>query len=203
MAITIEQIKQLREETNAGIMDCRKALEQANGDFNIALEALVQKGIAKAADRAERETSEGVVEVYSHGGGRVGVIVEVNCETDFVARSETFRNFAHEIALQIAASVPKYVSDEDIPEEVIQQETQSAREYALEEGKPENIIDKIVDGRIEKFKKENVLLRQEYIRDDELTIEKLLMQKVAAVGENIIIKRFERYEIGQSPKDEA
>lgn len=203
MAITIEQIKQLREETNAGIMDCRKALEQANGDFNIALEALVQKGIAKAADRAERETSEGVVEVYSHGGGRVGVIVEVNCETDFVARSETFRNFAHEIALQIAASVPKYVSDEDIPEEVIQQETQSAREYALEEGKPENIIDKIVDGRIEKFKNENVLLRQEYIRNDELTIEKLLMQKVAAVGENIIIKRFERYEIGQSPKDEA
>jgi len=198
MTITIEQIKQLREETNAGIMDCRKALEQANGDFNTALEALRQKGMSKAADRADRETSEGVIEVYSHGGGRVGVIVEVNCETDFVARSDAFRTFAHELALQIAASAPKFVSDSDIPEEIIQQEAESARLYAIEEGKPENIIDRIVDGRLEKFKNENVLLRQEYIRDDELTIENLLMQKIAAIGENIVIKRFERYELGYS-----
>lgn len=202
MTITIDQIKQLREETNAGIMDCRKALEQANGDFNTALEALRQKGMSKAADRADRETSEGVIEVYSHGGGRVGVIVEVNCETDFVARSDAFRTFAHELALQIAASAPKFVSDSDIPEEIIQQEVQSARLFAKEEGKPENIIDRIVDGRLEKFKNENVLLRQEYIRNDELTIENLLMQKIAAIGENIVIKRFERYELGHSLKEQ-
>ena len=197
MTITTEQIKKLREETGAGIMDCRKALEESNGNFDEALEALRVKGMEKAVDRSDRETSEGVVEVYSHGGGRVGVIVEVNCETDFVARSDAFRDFAHELALQIAASSPRYVSVEDIPEEVLENERESARNYAIEEGKPENIIDRIVDGRLEKFKDDYCLLRQEYIRDDDITVEKLLMQKVVAIGENIIIKRFERYELGE------
>ena len=197
MTITTEQIKKLREETGAGIMDCRKALEESNGNFDEALEALRVKGMEKAVDRSDRETSEGVVEVYSYGGGRVGVIVEVNCETDFVARSDAFRDFAHELALQIAASSPRYVSVEDIPEEVLENERESARNYAIEEGKPENIIDRIVDGRLEKFKDDYCLLRQEYIRDDDITVEKLLLQKVVAIGENIIIKRFERYELGE------
>ena len=197
MAITTADIKALREETNAGIMDCRKALEEAGGDFNKALEELRKKGLEKAADRAEREAAEGVVELYSHGDGRVGVMVEVNCETDFVARSEAFRNFAHEIALQVAAASPKYVHEDDIPEQVLAEEIDAARAYALESGKPESIIDRIVEGRLNKFKDETCLLRQPYIRDDEITVNELLLQNVAAMGENVIIRRIERWELGE------
>ena len=197
MAITTQQIKELREETGAGIMDCRRALEDASGDFDKALEFLRQKGVEKAAKRAERVAAEGVVEVYSHGDGRVGVMVEVNTETDFVARSEAFREFAHELALQIAAGAPLYVSPEDIPEEVRQSEIDKARQYALDEGKPDNIIDRIVEGRLKKFEDEVCLLRQQYIRDDELTVEQLLMQKIGSIGENIIIRRFARFELGE------
>lgn len=197
MAITTADIKALREETNAGIMDCRKALEDAGGDFNKALEELRKKGLEKAADRAEREAAEGIVELYSHGDGRVGVMVEVNCETDFVARSEAFRNFAHEIALQVAAASPKYVHEDDIPEQVLAEEIDAARAYALESGKPESIIDRIVEGRLNKFKDETCLLRQPYIRDDEITVNELLLQNVAAMGENVIIRRIERWELGE------
>ena len=197
MAITTADIKALREETNAGIMDCRKALEEAGGDFNKALEELRKKGLEKAADRAEREAAEGVVELYSHGDGRVGVMVEVNCETEFVARSEAFRNFAHEIALQVAAASPKYVHEDDIPEQVLAEEIDAARAYALESGKPESIIDRIVEGRLNKFKDETCLLRQPYIRDDEITVNELLLQNVAAMGENVIIRRIERWELGE------
>lgn len=198
MAISIDQIKELREATGVGILDCRAALEDANGDFDKALEALREKGLATVAKRGERETSEGVLDLYSHGDGRVGVMVEVNSETDFVARSEKFREFAHEIALQIAASAPNYVSVEDIPEEVLEQKRQTEREEALAEGKPEEIVERIVDGRIKKFIDEACLIRQDYIRDDDLTIEQLLHQNVAAMGENIVIRRFVRWEIGEN-----
>jgi len=201
MTITTEQIKELRQETGAGIMDCRKALEQADGNLDQALEYLREKGMSKAAERSDREASEGVVELYSHGNGRVGVMVEVNCETDFVARSEAFRTFAHEIALQIAAGAPLYVSHFDIPEEVLDLERERAREYAKSEGKPENVIERIVDGRLEKFLDEACLLRQPYIRDDEITVEKLLLQTVAAIGENVIIRRFQRYELGSNSSE--
>jgi len=198
MTISVDQIKALREQTGVGILDCRKALEDANGDFDLALENLRAKGIATAAKRADRETSEGIVELYSHGDGRVGVMVEVNCETDFVARSEAFRYFAHEIALQIAASAPGFIRAEDIPEETLELKRNLDREQALEEGKPENIAERIAEGRIKKYIEEVSLLNQEYIRDDNLTIEKLLLQNIAAIGENIVIRRFERWELGES-----
>lgn len=198
MTVTTEQIKALREQTGVGILDCRQALEDANGDYDLALENLRAKGLATAAKRADREASEGVVELYSHGDGRVGVMVEVNCETDFVARSKEFRTFAHEIALQIAASSPKYLRTEDIPEEVLEFRRGVLREQALEEGKPEEIVDRIVDGRMEKYIQELSLLNQEYIRDDNLTIEQLLLENIAAIGENIVIRRFERWELGES-----
>ena len=201
MTISTEQIKALREQTGVGILDCRKALEDTNGDFDIALENLRAKGLAIAAKRADREASEGVVELYSHGEGRVGVMVEVNCETDFVARSKEFRSFAHEIALQIAAAAPIYVRADDVPEEVLELRRGIVREQALEEGKPENIVDRIVDGRMDKYIQEISLLNQEYIRDDNLTIEQLMLDKIAAIGENVIIRRFERWELGESAAD--
>jgi elongation factor Ts len=197
MAVTTEQIKELREATGAGILDCRKALEQANGDFEKAVDFLREKGLATAAKRSDRAASEGMVELYSHGGGRVGVMVEVNCETDFVARSEAFRTFAHEVALQIAAGAPRFLRPEDIPAELFEHEREIARARAREEGKPEAILEKIVEGRIEKFKDEVCLLRQPYIRDESITVEKLLMQNVAAIGENIVIRRFARWELGE------
>jgi elongation factor Ts len=197
MAIGIEQIKQLREETGAGVLDCRKALETYNGDFEKAIEYLREKGLAKAAKRADREVLEGMVELYSHGNGRVGVMVEVNCETDFVARSESFRKFAHEVALQVAAGAPKYVRVEDIPAEVLEQEREKARNLALAEGKPEKVIERIVDGKMEKYYNDNCLLRQNYVRDENMTLEDLRNQHIAAIGENIVIRRFARWEVGE------
>ena len=197
MAITTEQIKELREATGAGILDCRKALEQANGDFDKAVDFLREKGLATAAKRSDRDASEGMVELYSHGNGRVGVMVEVNCETDFVARSEAFRTFAHEVALQIAAGAPRYLRPEDVPADVYEHERESARARAREEGKPEAVLERIVEGRIEKFKDEVCLLRQPYIRDESITVEKLLLSNVAAIGENVIIRRFARWELGE------
>lgn len=201
MAITTAQIKELREATGAGIMDCRNALEKAGSDYEKAVEMLREKGLATAAKRADRETSEGMVELYSHGNGRVGVMVEVNCETDFVARSEGFRNFAHEIALQIAAASPRYLKPEDIPEEILERERESARNRAREDGRPEKVWDRIVEGRLEKFVDEVCLLRQSYIRDDEITVEKLLLDQIAALGENIVIRRFARWELGENTEE--
>jgi elongation factor Ts len=198
MEITTEMIKQLRAATNAPMLDCRKALQEADGDFDKAVDWLREKGMATAAKRSDRDASNGVVELYSHGGGRVGVMVEVNCETDFVARNEQFRNLAHEIALQIAASAPKYVTVEQIPASEIEHEAEIARARAKEEGKPDNILDKIVEGRIEKFKDEVCLMRQPYIRDESITIEKLVLQNVAAIGENVVVRRFQRWELGES-----
>lgn len=195
--ITAEMIKALRAETNAGVLDCRKALEEAGGDHQKAVEWLREKGMATAANRADREASNGVVELYSHGGGRVGVMVEVNCETDFVARSEQFRSLAHEIALQIAANSPSYVRAEDIPEAELNKQADMARARGKGEGKPENVIKKIVEGFVESYKDEVCLLRQKYVRDEEITVEKLIMQNVAAIGENVVVRRFERWELGE------
>jgi elongation factor Ts len=197
MEITTQMIKDLREETKAGVMDCRKALESSNGDFQKAVDFLREKALVTAAKRADRQTSNGMIELYSHGNGRVGVMVEVNCETDFVARSEQFVKFAHEIALQVAAAAPKYIKEEDVPADVLEHETEIAKGFAREEGKPEAILEKIVQGRLEKFKDEVVLMRQAYIRDDKVTIGKLLLEQVAAIGENIVIRRFARWEMGE------
>ena len=198
MEITTEMIKELRAATSAGVLDCRKALEEAGGDYQKAVDWLREKGMATAAKRADREASQGVVELYSHGGGRVGVMVEVNCESDFVARSDKFRELAHELALQIAASAPRYLKVEDIPAEVFDHEAEIARARAKEDGKPENIHEKIVQGRLEKFKDEVVLSRQAYIRDESITVEKLILQTVAAIGENVVVRRFQRWELGES-----
>jgi elongation factor Ts len=198
MEITTEMIKELRAATNAGVLDCRKALTEADGDFNKAVDWLREKGMATAAKRADREASQGVVELYAHGGGRVGVMVEVNCETDFVAKSDKFRELAHELALQIAASAPHYLKVEDIPAEVMEHEAGIARTRAKEEGKPDAVLEKIVAGRLEKFKDEVVLSRQAYIRDETITVEKLILQTVAAVGENVVVRRFQRWELGES-----
>jgi elongation factor Ts len=202
MAVSTEDIKKLRESTGAGILDCRKALEEANNDFDKALDFLREKGLAKAAKRASRNASEGVIELYSHGNGRVGVMVEVNVETDFVGRSESFRELAHELALQIAATSPLYIRDEDIPQEVLDKEAQIATAKAKEDGKPESIIPRIVEGTIEKFKNETVLLLQPYIRNEEITIQQLINEKVVALGENIVVRRFERYALGETTADE-
>jgi elongation factor Ts len=198
MAITTEMIKQLREATSAGILDCRKALENADGDFEKAVNFLREKGLAMAAKRSDRSASEGVVELYSHGNGRVGVMVEVNCETDFVARSENFRKFAHEIALQIAASAPQYIREEDIPADVLERETQIGTARAREEGKPENVVPRIVEGYLKKFKDETVLMRQTWIRDESMTIQQLFNQTLVSLGENLIIRRFQRWQLGEA-----
>jgi elongation factor Ts len=201
MEITTEMIKELRAATRAGVLDCRTALTEADGDYQKAVDWLREKGMATAAKRSDRDASQGVVELYSHGEGRVGVMVEVNCETDFVARSEKFRELAHELALQIAAAAPQYVTEEEIPADVLEHEAEIARVRTKEEGKPDNVAEKIVAGRVEKFKDEVVLMRQAYIRDESLNIEKLILQSVAAIGESIIVRRFQRWELGESLED--
>lgn len=198
MAITTDQIKELREKTGAGILDCRKALEETNGDLKLALDVLREKGLATATKRSGRVAAEGVVELYSHGNGRVGVMVELNCETDFVGRSEAFRTLAHELALQIAASSPLYIAEANIPADVLQHEEKIAAAKAREDGKPEAIIPRIVEGTLKKYKEEFVLLNQSYIRDESLTVQDLMNQNVAAMGENVVIRRFARWALGEA-----
>jgi elongation factor Ts len=198
MSISAEAIKELRQNTGAGVLACREALETSGGDMEKAALLLRERGLAAASKRADRETSNGVLELYNHGDGRVGVIVEVNCETDFVARTDDFRTFAHEIALQIAANSPRWVDAEDVPEEVLEEEREKARAYASAEGKKENVIPRIVEGRLAKFIDENCLLRQPYIRDDTKRVGELLKETIASTGENIVIKRFERWAVGEN-----
>lgn len=197
MKITLDMIKELRATTGVGITDCKKALEASNGDYDKAIDFLRQKGMKKAAKRADRDAGDGVIELYSHGDGRIGVILELNCETDFVARGDGFRELAHEIALQIAAEAPLFVKEEDIPAEVLEREADIARKRFVEEGKPENIIDKIVEGRLNKYKEEICLLQQKYIRDDSITVKDLIMDNIGALGENIVVRRFQRWELGE------
>ncbi len=198
MEITAQQVKALREATGAGVLDCRKALQVSGGDFDKAVAYLREKGLAAAARKAGREARDGLIELYAHGGGRVGVMVEVNCETDFVARTEQFRTFAHDLALHIAASSPRFMDAGDVPAEVLESETAIARNRARQEGKPEKIVDKIVAGRLEKFYQESCLLRQPFVKDESLTVADLLKQTIAAIGENVIIRRFTRWELGEA-----
>jgi elongation factor Ts len=198
MEITAQQVKELREATGAGVLDCRKALQSHDGDLEKAAAFLREKGLAAAAKKEGREAKEGIVELYSHGGGRVGVMVEVNCETDFVARTEQFRTFAHDLALHIAASAPKYVDLTDIPAGVVEEKKSAARSQALAEGKPERILDKIVDGKLEKFYQEACLVRQPFVKNEDLTVADLIKQTIAAIGENIIVRRFARWELGEA-----
>jgi elongation factor Ts len=198
MTIQMEMIKRLREESGAGVMDCRRAWEQANMEYAAALTLLHEKAAAEAAKRAGREASQGCIEVYTHAGGRIGVMVEINTETDFAARSQAFRSFAHEIALQIAAAAPLFVREEDIPAEVLAEEARQAAEKARSEGKPEAILPRIVSGLQNKKLDQEVLLRQAYIRDETLRVAQLLNQVSATVGEHIVIRRFVRWVLDEN-----
>ena len=188
--ITAAMVKELREKLGAGMMDCKKALTETQGDIDKAVDYLREKGLAAAAKKAGRIAADGLVDAYIHMGGRIGVLVEVNCETDFVAKTEEFQEFVRDIAMHIAAENPKYVSREDVPAEVIAKEKEILRAHALNEGKPEHIVDKIVEGRIDKFYNENCLLEQSFIKDPDVTIQDLLTAKIAKIGENIAIRRF-------------
>lgn len=204
MAITAQQVKDLRELTGAGPLDCKKALETTNGDVDKAVELLREKGLAKAAKKlgAGRAMNEGIIESYQHFNRRLAVIVEVNCETDFVANTDQFRAFAKDVALHVANLKPEYVRREDVPEAIVEAERQLQRRRALEEGKPEAVVEKIVAGRMDKFYQEIVLLEQPFLKDDEKTIAQLLAETVAGVGESIEIRRFARFALGEDDAEE-
>jgi elongation factor Ts len=189
-------VKELRDKTNAGMMDCKKALTETGGDMEKAVDLLRQKGLAVAQKRAGRATSEGYIATYVHGDGKLGVMVEVGCETDFVAKNDEFRAFAREIAMQIAAVNPAAVKREDIPADLVERERAIYRQQALDSGKPENIVDKIISGKMEKFFSETALMEQKYIKDQDLTVQDLLNELVAKLGENISVKRFSRFQVG-------
>ncbi len=196
MTISAQLVKELRERTGAGMLDCKKALVESNGDIEKAIVILREKGLSQAAKKAGRTAAEGLVEAYIHGG-RIGVLIEVNCETDFVAKNEEFKEFVKNMAMQVAASSPKYVSKEDVPEEEIKAEREILTQQALNEGKPEHIASKIVDGRIEKFYENVCLLEQPYIRDTDKKVKDLLNVFSAKIGDNIKIRRFVRFEVGE------
>ncbi|GIP27350.1 elongation factor Ts [Paenibacillus sp. J23TS9] len=197
MAVNASSVKELREKTGAGMLDCKKALEEANGDISKAIEVLREKGLAAAANKAGRVATEGVVESYIHGGGRIGVLVEINCETDFVGKTDQFKEFARDIAMHIAASNPRYVAREEVPQEELEKEKEILKAQALNEGKPEKIVEKMVEGRIGKYYEEFCLLEQSFIKDPDKTIATLLKEKISTIGENISIRRFVRYELGE------
>lgn len=195
--ISAATVKQLREKTGAGIMDCKEALSECNGDISKAVDFLRKKGLATAAKRAGRATTEGIIESYIHMDNKLGVLVEINCETDFVAKNDDFKEFAKNIAMHITATNPVSIRPEDVPKETIDKEKEIYRAQVLEMGKPEQIADKIVDGKMKKYFKENCLMNQAYVRDPDITIEDLLNEMVAKIGENITIKRFARFKIGE------
>ncbi len=195
--ISAEQVRELREMTGAGMMECKKVLEEANGDKEKASELLRERGVVKAAKKAGRIAAEGLVESYIHGDGRIGVLVEVNIETDFAAKNPEFREFVKDIAMQIAATKPEYVRREEVPTEVIEKEKEIIKAQAINEGKPEAVAEKIVAGRIDKFYGEICLLEQDFIKDPEKTVQQVLTEKISSIGENITIRRFVRFERGE------
>jgi len=195
--ISAAMVKQLREQTGAGIMDCKEALSECSGDVSKAVDFLRKKGLATAAKRAGRATTEGTIESYIHMDSKLGVLVEINCETDFVAKNDDFKEFSKNIAMHITATNPVSIRPEDVPKETIDKEKEIYREQVLEMGKPEKIVDKIVEGKLKKYFKENCLMNQAYVRDPDITIEDLLNEIVAKIGENIAIKRFARFKIGE------
>jgi elongation factor Ts len=198
LEITVAMVKELRQATGAGVLDCRKALEASAGDLKSAAAALREKGLAAAAKRAGRQASDGRVEAYVHPGNRVAVLLELNCETDFVARTDDFKTLAHDLALHIAFAAPRYLTREDVPGEVVERERTKYRAQALEEGKPERIVDRIIEGRLEKFYQQVSLVEQPFVRDEEKTIQELITDAIAKLGENIIMRRFVRYQLGES-----
>ncbi len=195
--ISASDVKNLRERTGAGMMDCKNALSEAGGDVEKAIELLREKGLAAAVKKSGRIAAEGIVESYIHMGGKIGVLLEVNCETDFVAKTPEFKTFVHDIAMHIAAANPLYVSEDEVSEEDIEKEKAILRAQALNEGKPEKIVDKMVEGRIQKYKKEICLLEQPFVKDTDKTIKQLVTDQIARIGENISIRRFTRYEMGE------
>ncbi|MDD2573170.1 MAG: translation elongation factor Ts [Bacillota bacterium] len=195
--VTAAMVKELRERTGAGMMDCKKALEKTNGDIEKAIDLLREKGLAAAAKKVGRITAEGIVDSYIHMGGRIGVLIEVNCETDFVAKTDDFKAFVKNMAMQVAASKPLYVCREEVSASTIEKEKQILTQQALNEGKPEHIVNKMVEGRIKKYYEEVCLLEQPYIRDPEVSVQQVLTETVAKIGENISIRRFARYEMGE------
>jgi len=196
VTITSQMVKELRDKTNAGMMDCKKALTETDGDMEKAVDLLRQKGLAVAAKRADRETKEGVIECYIHAGGKLGVMVEVGCETDFVAKTDDFKAFAKDIAMHIAAVSPVSVTREDVPAEMVAREKEIYVKQALDSGKPENIVEKIVTGKIEKYISEICLLEQKFVKNPDLSVQDLLNELVAKMGENISIKQFARFQLG-------
>jgi elongation factor Ts len=197
MSFTAKDVMALRERTGAGMMDCKKALVETDGNMEKAIDYLREKGIAKAAKKASRIAAEGIVDSYIHMGGRVGVLLEVNCETDFVARGDKFKELVHDIALQIAAANPSYLTKEDVPADVLEKEKEILKAQALEEGKPEKIVEKMVEGRIKTFYDENCLLCQKFVKDPSRTIEQVVVEATATIGEKISIRRFVRFEMGE------
>ena len=197
MQVTAQMVKELREMTGAGMMDCKKALEATNGDYDAAVKWLRENDLAAAEKKARRIAAEGIVDSYIHEGGRIGVLIEVNIETDFAAKNEDFKKTVRDLAMQVAAMNPLYVKREDVPQEVIARERDIARAQAIKSGKPERIVDKIVDGRMEKYFQEACLMEQSYIRDDSMTCEQLIKELIAKIGENIKVRRFVRYEMGE------
>ena len=197
MAITAEQVKALRDQTGAGMMECKKALVEADGDFNKAVTILRERGLAAAAKRIDRETREGIIGQYIHAGGKLGVLVEVNCETDFVAATDEFRGLVRDIGMQIAASNPSHIRREDTSQEEVEKERQIYRNQALASGKPEKIVDRIVEGKLNKYYSEVCLYEQPFIKDPELTVEELVKSKIATLKENISVKRFVRFKVGE------
>jgi len=197
MEIKAELVKELREKSNAGMMDCKAALVDCKGDIKKAEQLLKERGLAQASKKALRATKEGLIESYIHLGSKVGVMVEVNCETDFVARNEMFKNLVHDIALHIAAAAPLYVSIEDVPQEVLDKEKELYKKQAINEGKPDKILDKIAEGKLKKYYEENCLLEQPFVKDNDIKIGDLVKQNIAKIGENIVIKRFTRYVLGE------
>ena len=197
MGISAESVKELREKTGAGMMECKKALVESEGDYEKAVKILREKGLAVASKKAGRSTKEGLIGHYIHGNGKIGVLLEVNCETDFVARNEDFQNFVRDIAMQVAATSPICVRREEVPADTLEKEKDIFRNQALAEGKPENIVDKIVEGRVNKFYAVNCLYEQPFVKDDSMTIEDLVKSKIATIKENISVRRFVRFQVGE------
>lgn len=195
--ITSGMIKELRETTGAGVLDCKKALQETEGNIEKAVELLREKGLAAAAKKSGRIAAEGIVESYIHLGGKIGVLVEVNCETDFVAKNDDFKSFVRDIAMHIAASNPLYISKEDVPKEVIDQERSILKAQALNEGKPEKVVEKMVEGRLKKFYQEICLLEQAFVKDPDKTVDQMVKEKISIIGENIKIRRFARFQMGE------
>lgn len=197
MATTSEMVKELRQATAAGVLDCKKALDASDGDFDKAVEYLREKGLAAAAKRAGRAASDGIIGVYVHHGSRVAAMVELNCETDFVARTEEFQTLAHDLAMQVTATQPQFLTREDVPPKVIETEKRTYRAQMADQNKPEHILDRIVEGKLKKFYQETCLLEQPFIKDDDLTVDDLIKNAIAKIGENIVLRRFVRYQIGK------